>query len=715
MVEGGLDDDAGVTGDDESLANAEAGSPVQYARQLEALDAGVYVLDTDETLTFVNDRLCGLTGYDREDLLGASPEMVLAPETVAAFEREIRRQRDERSDSSTIARRTVLTRADGESVPCRCHLTVLRVEDGEMLGSVGIVRDVSPRERRARLLSRLQETSQSLMQAQGRRTVAEIAADAAVGRLGFEACVVRLYDAEEGTLVPVAATGRGTPPAEELSTVALEEGPTAEVFTSGEPAVYGDVADGASGAGDGEDWAAAEDAAVSAAAVYPIGTHGTVALGVGRGGTVDAVDRRIAGLLATNAAAACNRAKREREVRNAREHVAAIVDRIEGLVEETIEVLVGATTRAELERGVCECLAATEPYAAAWLARPTVQETALVAGEVAGRAEFSVTEPRIDLSGETPGAVAYREGATQVVDAATLEAAEDGWLARAHAEGVAAVAAIPLANHRSRYGVLVVCADRPDAFDDRELVVLEALGRAAAGAIDAIESGRILETDEVVELAVAVVGGTLFDRVSDRTGAALATVGTRSAEESLRLFVTAAGADAAAVGDALVADRAVVEASLVAELEEEALFDLSVEDAVLADLVDRGAVPQRVATEDDGTRVTVEVPDERAARETFAFLDGETEGAALIGYREHERPVHTPQEFRAGLADRFTDRQETALRTAYHGGYFDWPRGADGDELAAGMDISRPTYHQHLRAAQRKVFEELFAAESSLR
>jgi predicted DNA binding protein len=87
----------------------------------------------------------------------------------------------------------------------------------------------------------------------------------------------------------------------------------------------------------------------------------------------------------------------------------------------------------------------------------------------------------------------------------------------------------------------------------------------------------------------------------------------------------------------------------------------------------------------------------------------------LVGYREHERPVHTPQEFRAGLADRFTDRQETALRTAYHGGYFDWPRGADGDELAAGMDISRPTYHQHLRAAQRKVFEELFAAESSLR
>ena len=33
---------------------------------------------------------------------------------------------------------------------------------------------------------------------------------------------------------------------------------------------------------------------------------------------------------------------------------------------------------------------------------------------------------------------------------------------------------------------------------------------------------------------------------------------------------------------------------------------------------------------------------------------------------------------------------------------------ADGDDLAESMDISRPTFHQHLRAAQRKVFEELF-------
>ncbi|PSP65676.1 hypothetical protein BRC70_09580, partial [Halobacteriales archaeon QH_6_68_27] len=35
-------------------------------------------------------------------------------------------------------------------------------------------------------------------------------------------------------------------------------------------------------------------------------------------------------------------------------------------------------------------------------------------------------------------------------------------------------------------------------------------------------------------------------------------------------------------------------------------------------------------------------------------------------------------------------------------------RDSTGEDLAATMDIGRSTFHQHLRAAQRKVFEELY-------
>lgn len=51
-----------------------------------------------------------------------------------------------------------------------------------------------------------------------------------------------------------------------------------------------------------------------------------------------------------------------------------------------------------------------------------------------------------------------------------------------------------------------------------------------------------------------------------------------------------------------------------------------------------------------------------------------------------------------------TDRQRQALELAIEGGYFQRPRLHNTSELAAALGVSRATYTQHLRAAQRKVF-----------
>jgi len=138
---------------------------------------------------------------------------------------------------------------------------------------------------------------------------------------------------------------------------------------------------------------------------------------------------------------------------------------------------------------------------------------------------------------------------------------------------------------------------------------------------------------------------------------------------------------------------------------------VTVDGSLVETLVDLGAVPKRIESEHGVVRYTIELPYEAEARDVFGLVDERYDNTDLVGYHEHERPVHTQQEFRAALFDWFTDRQETALRTAFLGGFFDWPREVDGDELAEGMDISRPTYHQHLRAAQQKVFQELFDPE----
>ena len=62
------------------------------------------------------------------------------------------------------------------------------------------------------------------------------------------------------------------------------------------------------------------------------------------------------------------------------------------------------------------------------------------------------------------------------------------------------------------------------------------------------------------------------------------------------------------------------------------------------------------------------------------------------------------------VEDKLTDRQFAALQTAYYGGYFDTPRTSTGDELANRLDVTRQTFHHHLRRAERTVLHQLFEA-----
>lgn len=55
------------------------------------------------------------------------------------------------------------------------------------------------------------------------------------------------------------------------------------------------------------------------------------------------------------------------------------------------------------------------------------------------------------------------------------------------------------------------------------------------------------------------------------------------------------------------------------------------------------------------------------------------------------------------LADELTDRQLAVLRAAYQAGFFEWPRDTSGEDVAGSLDIAAPTFHQHLRKAEKAV------------
>lgn len=141
--------------------------------------------------------------------------------------------------------------------------------------------------------------------------------------------------------------------------------------------------------------------------------------------------------------------------------------------------------------------------------------------------------------------------------------------------------------------------------------------------------------------------------------------------------------------------------------EEWGLFEFSVGvDSLVADLAERGVRTRSISAENGRARIRIELPPELDSRSITDRFRDRYPSTELVGYHERERPPITREEFVEQVKDRLTDRQLTALQRAYLGGYYDQPRTISGDELADSMGVSRATFHQHLRAAERKLLSE---------
>ncbi|WP_048077496.1 helix-turn-helix domain-containing protein, partial [Halorubrum sp. AJ67] len=125
-----------------------------------------------------------------------------------------------------------------------------------------------------------------------------------------------------------------------------------------------------------------------------------------------------------------------------------------------------------------------------------------------------------------------------------------------------------------------------------------------------------------------------------------------------------------------------------------------------------GVVSEATATADAAT-LTIEAPPERDVRSILDVFRDEYEGVELRSRVERESRDRTVAEFAAAVDEQLTERQRAALKTAELNGYFEWPRPVDGSEIAERMGITRQTFHQHLRAAERKLVEAYVDPRSS--
>ncbi|SFR66738.1 helix-turn-helix domain-containing protein [Halogeometricum limi] len=124
----------------------------------------------------------------------------------------------------------------------------------------------------------------------------------------------------------------------------------------------------------------------------------------------------------------------------------------------------------------------------------------------------------------------------------------------------------------------------------------------------------------------------------------------------------------------------------------------------LTKLVDAGGAVQSASADSGLSQVVVRTTASNAAR---------IAGLVQRDYPEWEmtrkwtvaRTAGAPTYATASLENRLTEKQLTALRMAYLMGYYDHPRKATAEEVAAALGISGSTLHQHLQVAVRKLLE----------
>jgi len=420
-----------------------------------------------------------------------------------------------------------------------------------------------------------------------------------------------------------------------------------------------------------------------------------------------------------------------------------------------LDIVTASTSREGLTRAFCQHLVAERDYACAWIGTYTPGDGVVptsVAGDTeyvdrvlqSGAAADAADEPalRAVASGEpcivtdlalAPDPDSDSDGGPDTADSGggsdTTDADVDesaavtgpaAWRRVASSCGFRTAAALALGHGETTVGVLAVYGDESTTIDAAERELLTDYAEAV---------GYALQTAEWKESLLSAANVTADVTVADDAaplvalGQALpagATVTARTAvlrEEGRLLYVAdVAGATAEAVRDAGVAVPSVVDVTVESTSEDGSVASSTRDGAngggCRCELLVETPTPesllvacgcQFVETVQTGRSATVSVTaaSHEGVAELRRALEAEYDGVSVVSIRSD------PEVAGAAPLDALTDKQRQALRLAFHEGYFERPRRHNTTELAEKLGVSRATFTQHVRAAERKVFGDL--------
>lgn len=122
-------------------------------RALDAIDDLLYVFDTDQRLVAWNDSFADVTGYTDAELLGMAPTDFVRP----VDRDDLREYLDRIGKTGSGSVQVELCTNDGRMIPCEFYSDGLTDEGGEILGRVGVGRNVTERAEYKRISERGRE------------------------------------------------------------------------------------------------------------------------------------------------------------------------------------------------------------------------------------------------------------------------------------------------------------------------------------------------------------------------------------------------------------------------------------------------------------------------------------------------------------------------------------------------------------------------------
>jgi HTH-type transcriptional regulator, bacterioopsin transcriptional activator and related proteins len=177
----------------------------RYQTIIETIWDGVYALDADHTFTLVNDAYTDLTGYSRDELLG-SPATIVHNEEINTAATQL----SAAVETGTQQEATIefeLERPDETTVPVEAKFGPSPL-DTERGGRVGVVRDVTERNRREQRLQQqreqlaalnhlhrvVQDIIQSLVQQSTREELCQLVCDRLASAAPYDAAWIGQVD-----------------------------------------------------------------------------------------------------------------------------------------------------------------------------------------------------------------------------------------------------------------------------------------------------------------------------------------------------------------------------------------------------------------------------------------------------------------------------------------------------------------------------------------